>query len=364
MRWKRGPRTFAAIFEEAALRRELDELEERMAGADFWKDQAAAQKVLQRRKRVEADLGQLKRLRSQEDDTRVLVEWLEGGEDVGEELDAALGALEKTIEEAEFQKMLGGEHDQANAILTINSGAGGTDSQDWAEMLLRMYQRWCDRRGYKTTITDIQPGEEAGIKSATVIVQGEYAYGYLAAEVGVHRLVRISPFDSNARRQTSFASVFAWPELDETIEVDVQEKDLRIDTYRSSGAGGQHVNVTDSAVRITHLPTGIVASCQNERSQIRNRDVAMKILKARLYELEMQKRRDKLDAVEAGKKDIAFGSQIRSYVIHPYRMVKDHRTKHETGNVDRVLDGDLEDFIKATLIAQARGTLGTAAAAE
>jgi len=334
-----------------------------MAGADFWKDQAAAQKVLQRRKRVEADLDLLKRLRSQEDDTRVLVEWLESGEDVGQDLDAALGALEETIEEAEFQKMLGGEHDQANAILTINSGAGGTDSQDWAEMLLRMYQKWCDRRGYKTTITDIQPGEEAGIKSATVIVQGEYAYGYLAAEVGVHRLVRISPFDSNARRQTSFASVFAWPELDETIEVDVQEKDLRIDTYRSSGAGGQHVNVTDSAVRITHLPTGIVASCQNERSQIRNRDVAMKILKARLYELEMQKRRDKLDAVEAGKKDIAFGSQIRSYVIHPYRMVKDHRTKHETGNVDRVLDGDLEDFIKATLIAQARGTLGTAAAA-
>jgi peptide chain release factor 2 len=364
MRWKRGPRTFAAIFEEPILRRELDELEEGMAGADFWKDQAAAQKVLQRRKRVEADLDLLKRLRSQEDDTRVLVEWLESGEDVGQDLDAALGALEETIEEAEFQKMLGGEHDQANAILTINSGAGGTDSQDWAEMLLRMYQKWCDRRGYKTTITDIQPGEEAGIKSATVIVQGEYAYGYLAAEVGVHRLVRISPFDSNARRQTSFASVFAWPELDETIEVDVQEKDLRIDTYRSSGAGGQHVNVTDSAVRITHLPTGIVASCQNERSQIRNRDVAMKILKARLYELEMQKRRDKLDAVEAGKKDIAFGSQIRSYVIHPYRMVKDHRTKHETGNVDRVLDGDLEDFIKATLIAQARGTLGTAAAAE
>jgi peptide chain release factor 2 len=335
-----------------------------MAGADFWKDQAAAQKVLQRRKRVEADLELLKRLRSQEDDTRVLVEWLESGEDVGEDLDGALATLEETIERAEFQKMLGGEHDRANAILTINSGAGGTDSQDWAEMLLRMYQRWCDRRGYKTIITDIQPGEEAGIKSATVIVSGEYAYGHLAAEAGVHRLVRISPFDSNARRQTSFASVFAWPELDETIEVDVQEKDLRIDTYRSSGAGGQHVNVTDSAVRITHLPSGIVASCQNERSQIRNRDVAMKILKARLYELEMQKRREKLDAVEAAKKDIAFGSQIRSYVIHPYRMVKDHRTKHETGNVDRVLDGDLEDFIKATLIAQARGTLGTAAPAE
>jgi len=335
-----------------------------MAGPDFWKDQAAAQKVLQRRKRVEADLELLKRLRSQEDDTRVLAEWLESGEDVEAELAAALGALEQTLQDAEFQKMLGGEHDRANAILTINSGAGGTDSQDWAEMLLRMYQRWSDRRGFKTSITDIQPGEEAGIKSATVIVQGEYAYGHLATEAGVHRLVRISPFDSNARRQTSFASVFAWPEIDETIEVDVQEKDLRVDTYRSSGAGGQHVNVTDSAVRITHLPTGTVASCQNERSQIRNRDVAMKILKARLYDLEMQKRRDKLDAVEAAKKDIAFGSQIRSYVIHPYRMVKDHRTKHETGNVDRVLDGDLEDFIKATLIAQARGTLGSAAAEE
>jgi len=316
-----------------------------------------AQKVLQRRKRVEADLDLLKRLGTQEDDTRVLVEWLGSGEDVGADLVAALEALEETAEAAEFQKMLGGEHDRANAILTINSGAGGTDSQDWAEMLLRMYMRWCDRRGFKSGITDIQPGEEAGIKSATVIVQGEHAYGHLAAEAGVHRLVRISPFDSNARRQTSFASVFAWPEIDDAIEIDIQEKDLRVDTYRSSGAGGQHVNVTDSAVRITHLPTGIVASCQNERSQIRNRDVAMKILKARLYDLEMQKRRDKLDAVEAGKKDIAFGSQIRSYVIHPYRMVKDHRTKRETGNVDRVLDGDIDDFIKATLVAWARGTL-------
>jgi peptide chain release factor 2 len=335
-----------------------------MADADFWKDQSASQKVLQRRKRVEADLGLLRRLRTQEDDTRVLIEWLESGEDVEAELTPALDNLEEALEEAEFQKMLGGEHDRANAILTINSGAGGTDSQDWAEMLLRMYQRWCDRRGYRTTVTDIQPGEEAGIKSATVIVQGEYAYGHLAAEAGVHRLVRISPFDSNARRQTSFASVFAWPEIDESIEVEIQDKDLRVDTYRSSGAGGQHVNVTDSAVRITHLPTGIVVSCQNERSQIRNRDVAMKILKARLYELEVQKRRDKLDAVEASKKEIAFGSQIRSYVIHPYRMVKDHRTKHETGNVDRVLDGDLDDFIKATLIARARGTLEAAAAEE
>ena len=335
-----------------------------MADPGFWGDPKTAQKVLQRRKRIEADLDLLKRLRSQEDDASVLADWIESGEDVTADFAAALDALEATLEAAEFQKMLGGEHDRANAILTINAGAGGTDSQDWAEMLLRMYLRWCDRRGFKRDITDIQAGEEAGIKSATVMVQGEYAFGYLSAEAGVHRLVRISPFDSNARRQTSFASVFAWPEIDETIEIEVLDKDLRIDTYRSSGAGGQHVNVTDSAVRITHIPSGIVVACQNERSQIRNREVGMKILKARLYELELQKRREKLDVVEAGKKDIAFGSQIRSYVLHPYRMVKDHRTKHETGNPDRVLDGDLDDFVKATLVAKAKGTLGQATAAE
>jgi peptide chain release factor 2 len=335
-----------------------------MADPGFWNDQGAAQKLLQRRKRLESDLDLLKRVGSQESDAKVLADWLAGGEDVAADLTQALDALEASLEAAEFQKMLGGEHDRANAILTINAGAGGTDSQDWAEMLLRMYLRWCDRRGFKRDITDIQAGEEAGIKSATVMVQGEYAYGYLAAEAGVHRLVRISPFDSNARRQTSFASVFAWPEIDEAIEIEVLDKDLRIDTYRSSGAGGQHVNVTDSAVRLTHLPTGIVVACQNERSQIRNREVGMKILKVRLYELELQKRREKLDVVEAGKKDIAFGSQIRSYVLHPYRMVKDHRTKHETGNPDRVLDGDLDDFIKTTLAAKARGTLGQATPAE
>jgi peptide chain release factor 2 len=335
-----------------------------MGATDFWKDQLAAQKVMQRRKRLEGDLELLKRLRTQEDDAGVLVEWGESGEDVQKDLTAALGAFETTVDGAELQKMLGGEHDRANAILTINSGAGGTESQDWAEMLLRMYLRWCDRKGYKRDLIDIQAGEEAGIKSATLIVQGEYAYGYLSAEAGVHRLVRISPFDSAARRHTSFASVFAWPEVDEAIEIEVQEKDLRVDTYRSSGAGGQHVNVTDSAVRITHLPSGIVVSCQNERSQIRNREVAMKILKARLFDLEMQKRQEKLNAVEAAKKDIAFGSQIRSYVLHPYRMVKDHRTKHEVGNVDKVLDGDLDEFIKTTLIARAKGTLGQAEAAE
>jgi peptide chain release factor 2 len=335
-----------------------------MEAPDFWKDQEAAQKLLQRRKRIEGDLDFLKRLKGQEDDTRVLVEWLQAGEDVGSDLKASVEKLEALIEAAEFQKMLGGEHDRANAILTINAGAGGTESQDWAEMLLRMYLRWCDRKGFKHDITDIQPGEEAGIKSATVLVSGEYAYGYLSAEVGVHRLVRISPFDSAARRHTSFASVFAWPEIEEDIKIEVQDKDLRVDTYRSSGAGGQHVNVTDSAVRITHFPTGIVVSCQNERSQIRNREVAMKVLKARLYDLEVQKQRAKLDAVESGKKDIAFGSQIRSYVLHPYRLVKDHRTKYEVGDVDRVLDGDVDDLIKTTLVARAKGTLGAAESTE
>jgi len=335
-----------------------------MADPDFWKDQRAAQKLMQRRKGIEAQLGLLKRLKTQEEDAQVLVEWLANGEDVQKDLGAALQALEATIEGAELQHMLGGEHDRANAILTINAGAGGTDSQDWAEMLLRMYLRWCDRRGFKRDLTDVQAGEEAGIKSGTVMVQGEYAFGYLAAEAGVHRLVRISPFDSNARRQTSFASVFAWPEIDEEIEIEIQEKDLRVDTYRSSGAGGQHVNVTDSAVRITHLPSGIVVSCQNERSQIRNREVAMKVLKARLYDLELQKQRARLDAVEKAKKDISFGSQIRSYVLHPYRMVKDLRTRYETGDVDGVLDGDLDDFIKATLIAKAKGSLGQPVAAD
>src|SRR6185503_13119978 len=223
---------------------------------------------------------------------------------------------------------------------------------------------WAEKRGYKRDVTDIQAGEEAGIKSATVLVQGEYAYGYLAPEVGVHRLVRISPFDSAARRHTSFASVFVWPQIDEDIKIEVQDKDLRIDTYRSSGAGGQHVNVTDSAVRLTHLPTGIVVACQNERSQIRNREVGMKILKARLYDLELQKQRAKLDAVEAGKMKIGFGSQIRSYVLHPYRMVKDHRTKFEVGDVDRVMDGDIDGFIKSTLMARAKGLLKEAVTAE
>jgi peptide chain release factor 2 len=256
--------------------------------------------------------------------------------------------------------MLSGELDRKNAIITVHPGAGGTESQDWAEMLLRMFIRWTERRGFKRELIDRQPGDEAGIKSATLTISGDYAYGLLSAEAGVHRLVRISPFDQAARRHTSFASLYVWPELPDDIEVEIEEKDLRIDTFRSSGAGGQHVNVTDSAVRITHLPTGIVVSCQNERSQHKNRASGMKVLKARLYDLRLKEQQAKLDQLGGEKKDIAFGSQIRSYVLHPYQMVKDHRTKEEVGDVNRVLDGDIDSFIKTYLMRKASGTLGKA----
>ena len=253
----------------------------------------------------------------------------------------------------ELQRKLGGEHDASNAIVTVHPGAGGTEAQDWAEMLLRMYLRWVERHGFKAELVDTQPGDGAGIKNATITVEGPYAFGYLKAEAGIHRLVRISPFDSNARRHTSFASIFVYPEIDEAVEVDVNEADLRVDTYRSSGAGGQHVNKTDSAVRLTHLPTGIVVACQNERSQHKNKSMAMKILRARLYELEKQKQRERMAEMDKAKKDIAWGSQIRSYVLHPYRLVKDHRTGIEIGNADAVLDGDLDQLIEAYLQAQA-----------
>ena len=288
----------------------------------------------------------------------MLIEWAHGGEDVAADLEKSLDGLEAQVDAAETKKMLGGEHDAANAIISIHPGAGGTESQDWAEMLLRMYLKWAERRGFKRELLDYQPGEEAGLKSVTFTLNGEYAFGLMSAEAGVHRLVRISPFDQAARRHTSFASVYVWPEFDDDIAIDIPEKDLRIDTYRSSGAGGQHVNVTDSAVRITHLPTGIVVSCQNERSQHKNRDVAMKVLKARLYDLELQKQQDKLSQIGGAKKDIAFGSQIRSYVLQPYQMIKDHRTKHQEGQVDKVLNGDIDTFIKTYLMQKASGTLG------
>ena len=290
----------------------------------------------------------------------MLVEWAEAGEAVDAEFTQALEALDQEVQAGEIKKMLGGEHDRKNAILSIHPGAGGTESQDWAEMLLRMYLRWAERRSLKRELIDYQPGDEAGLKSATVFITGEYAYGLLSAEVGVHRLVRISPFDQAARRHTSFASLYVWPELPEDVDVEIDDKDIRIDTFRSSGAGGQHVNVTDSAIRITHLPTGIVVSCQNERSQHRNRDSAMKVLRARLYDLKQKEQQAKLAQISGAKKEIAFGNQIRSYVLHPYQLVKDHRTKEQIGDVNRVLDGDLDGLIKAYLMKRASGTLGDA----
>jgi peptide chain release factor 2 len=291
----------------------------------------------------------------------VLAEWAEAGEPVGADLAAGLEDLAREVDAGETKKMLGGEHDRKNAIVTIHPGAGGTESQDWAEMLFRMYLRWTERRGFKRDVIEVQPGDEAGIKSATFTVYGDYAYGMLLAEAGVHRLVRISPFDQAARRHTSFASVYVWPELPEDVDIAIEEKDLRIDTYRSSGAGGQHVNVTDSAVRITHLPTGIVVSCQNERSQHKNRAQAMKVLKARLYDLKMKEQQANLEKLGGEKRDIAFGSQIRSYVLHPYQMIKDHRTKEQVGDVNRVLDGDIDIFIKTYLMKKAAGALSSAA---
>ena len=312
---------------------------------------------MQRRRRLQEDLALADSLGTRIDDLEVLIEWAGGGEDVLQDLLVALNGLQTEVEAGEIKKMLGGEHDRRNAIVSIHPGAGGTESQDWAEMLLRMYLRWAERRGFSKEIIEAQPGDEAGVKSATITVLGDYAYGSLLPEAGVHRLVRISPFDQAARRHTSFASVFVWPELPDDVDIQIDEKDLRIDTYRSSGAGGQHVNVTDSAVRITHLPTGIVVSCQNERSQHRNRDAAMSVLRSRLYDQRLQEQQDRLAKIGGEKKDIAFGSQIRSYVLHPYRMVKDHRTKLDQGNVDRVLDGDIDEFIKTFLMKKAAGEL-------
>jgi peptide chain release factor 2 len=350
-----------AIFEAAHPAEELNRLEARTAAPDFWKDQAEAQRVLQRRRRLEQDRELAASLRKRTDDLGVLFEWAAAGEAVDAELAQAVESLDQEVQAGEIKKMLGGEHDRRNAIVTIHPGAGGTESQDWAEMLLRMYMRWTERRGFRRELIDYQPGDEAGLKSATFTVIGEYAYGLLSAEAGVHRLVRISPFDSAARRHTSFASLYVWPELPEDVDVEIDEKDIRIDTFRSSGAGGQHVNVTDSAIRITHFPTGIVVSCQNERSQHRNKDSAMRVLKARLYDLKLKEQQAKLDQIGGAKKEIAFGSQIRSYVMHPYQMVKDHRTKEQVGDVNRVMDGDIDVFIKSYLMKKSSGTLGQAA---
>jgi len=305
---------------------------------------------LQERSRLErlidTAVGQEKSL----DDIGVLFEFAIEDDASATELKETLARLETEIEQSETQMLLGGENDRRNSIVNINAGAGGTDAQDWAQMLLRMYLRWAERHGFKTETLDLQPGEEAGIKSATFRVEGDYAYGLLAGEAGVHRLVRMSPFNSGQSRETSFASVFVSPEIDEDIEIEVLDKDLRVDTYRATGAGGQHINTTDSAVRITHAPTGIVVTCQNQRSQHQNREVAMRVLKSRLYELELDKKRAETNKLAESKRDISFGSQIRNYVLHPYRLVKDVRTKHETSDVDSVLDGDLDSFINEYLL--------------
>lgn len=355
MQSKKRSIRFEVTFDAERKRAAILELEKKVATPEFWSRPEEAQAVLQTRRRLEEDVELDARLARDLLDLHAFVELATEGEDVLPDLTKEVERLEEETQQTEIQMLLSGEHDRSNAIVTIHPGAGGTESQDWAEMLTRMYLRWSERSGYITEMLDYQQGEEAGVKSATFLVKGDLAYGYLSAEIGVHRLVRISPFDAAARRHTSFASVFVYPEIDDKIEVQLDEKDLKIDTYRSSGAGGQHVNVTDSAVRIRHIPTGIVVQCQNERSQIRNREMAKKILRARLYELELEKKRKQLQAVEDSKPEIAWGSQIRSYVLHPYRMVKDHRTEYETSNTDRILDGDIGEMIYQYLIQRGTG---------
>ena len=325
-----------------------------MARPDLWDDPEAAQAVGRKKNAVDRELSLYERVESGLDDAEVLHELAveaEDAETVAEGL-AKCSEIDALLQDAELQQLLGGEYDGSDALLSINSGAGGTDACDWAEMLLRMYLRWAERHEFKTEILDIQEAEEAGIRGVTLRIEGEYAYGYLNTEQGVHRLVRISPFDSNARRHTAFASVTAVPEIDDAVEVEIDESDLRVDTYRASGAGGQHVNKTDSAVRLTHIPTGIVAQCQNERSQHKNRATAMKIMRAKLFELERQQQQAKVEELTGEKREIGFGSQIRSYTLHPQQRAKDHRTDLEIGNVEGVLDGDLDAFIRATLLAQ------------
>jgi peptide chain release factor 2 len=346
------------IFDRAKIEEELGAIDHEMQQSGFWNNPQEGAGTLKRRRVLERRKETLNRLDADAGDIaawRELASEAEGDADMARELAGFVERVGKDLDRLDLELKLSGEDDERNALFAVHPGAGGTESQDWAEMLLRMYLRWAEQQGFESEILDRQEGDEAGIKSATVLVKGAYAYGYLKGENGVHRLVRISPFDSQKRRHTSFASVFVYPEIDDTIEIEINDKDLRVDTYRSSGAGGQHVNVTDSAVRITHLPTNVVVTCQNERSQIKNRAMAMKILRSRLYDLEVQKRREEQDRLEGEKKDNAWGSQIRSYVLAPYRMVKDHRTGAEVGDADSVLEGELEPFIEAFLRNQMAG---------
>jgi peptide chain release factor 2 len=345
-------RTCGAIFDAPSLRAQLSEIEKQLADPSVWSDQTRSQQLNRRRRRLESELSKDEDLARRADDIAAYFDLAREGEAVVDDLRKEIDGLKELAEKLETETLLSGENDARNAIVTIHPGAGGTESQDWAEMLLRMYLRWAERQGFATEMIEYQPAEEAGIKSATFTVNGDYAYGLLTSEIGVHRLVRISPFDQQSRRHTSFASVFVSPEIDESIEIEIKPEEIRVDTYRSGGKGGQHVNTTDSAVRITHFPTGIVVACQNERSQHKNREKAMKVLRSKLYEFELEKKRAATQKLEDSKLDIDFGSQIRSYVLHPYRLVKDHRTKTEVGDVDRILDGDLRPFIRAYLLAR------------
>jgi peptide chain release factor 2 len=345
----------APSFDAVALRARLGELEEHMGAPGFWDDQAQAAKVSAEHARASRRLETWTALESDAEDLEGLAELAEEDPSMAAELDAQIASVEGRLAELEEARLFSGEYDGGDALVSVNAGAGGTDAQDWAEMVLRMLMRWGERRGFAIELLEASPGEEAGIKSATFRASGENAYGLYAAEKGVHRLVRLSPFDAAHRRQTSFAGVEVAPVVDAVGDVDIDEDDLQVDTYRASGAGGQHVNKTDSAVRITHRPSGIVVQCQNERSQSANKDTAMKMLRAKLLEREERRRREEIAREKGEAQDVNFGSQIRSYVLHPYTMVKDHRTNHEMGDAQRVLDGDLDGFVRAELLRQAAG---------
>ncbi|OPX94489.1 MAG: Peptide chain release factor 2 [Syntrophorhabdus sp. PtaU1.Bin002] len=323
-----------------------------MSGQALWEDQEKAQKILKERSRLQGEIEDWTKKEKELEEILILGEFVRETEDQKdiEELEARVDSLDQALGRFEIERMLSGENDDANAIMYINAGAGGTEAQDWVEMLLRMYLKWAERKGFESQVVDLLPGEEAGVKNVTFLLKGPHAYGYLKCENGIHRLVRISPFDTNNRRHTSFASVYAYPEVADDITVDIREEDIRIDTFRASGPGGQHVNRTDSAIRITHMPTGIVVQCQNERSQHKNKAIAMAILRSRIYELEKKKQEEKISSLNKEKKDIAWGSQIRSYILHPYKLIKDHRTKIEAHNAEGVLDGDIDAFIKAYLL--------------
>jgi peptide chain release factor 2 len=340
------------VFDLQEIEYQIKSLEKTALQESFWNDPAKARAILKQKNNLEQKQMQWQVPMSAFLDLEALLSLAmeEKDDSLSDEITAEIESLDKVVNTCELKMMLRNEEDAMNAIMSIHAGAGGTESQDWTDMLLRMYLRWAEKRAFKTEIIDYLAGDEAGVKSVSFTLEGDYAYGYAKAEIGIHRLVRISPFDANSRRHTSFASVFVYPEVDDDIEIDIEEKDLRIDTYRSTGAGGQHVNKTDSAVRITHIPTGIVVQCQNERSQHKNKSMAMKYLRSRLYERKLQEKAEQLDQIEKSKKDIAWGSQIRSYVLHPYKMIKDHRTNLEIGNANRVLDGDLDELINAYLM--------------